>query len=99
MNRTTLISEMLKFHFGSKIFCSDGEDGIMVQVIFDATTRRMTHVGVKQGRFFGKTVYFPFASVVSATGDGVTLSVKRADVAAAKSEEPGGVILDNKSVV
>lgn len=99
MIKTTLISEMLKFHFGRKIFCSDGEDGVLVHVIFDPATRRMTHIGVKQGRLFGKAVHLPFDSVVSASGDGVTLRVKRADVAAATGEEQGGAILDNKSVV
>lgn len=101
MKRTTLISEMLKFHFGSKIFCSDGEDGILTQVVFDPATRRMTHIGVKQGRFFGKTVHLPFDHVVSATGEGVTLRVKRADLAA-KSEEPvgaDGAALAAKSIV
>src|SRR5712692_6234035 len=99
MNKTTLISEMQKFHFGSKIFCSDGEDGILVYVIFDPTTRRMTHIGVKQGRLFGKTVHLPFDSVVDATGDGVTLNVKRADVTVASGVEVSGALLDSKSVV
>jgi osmotically-inducible protein OsmY len=99
MNRTTLISEMMKFHFGSKIFCSDGEGGVLVHVVFDPTTCRMTHIGVKQGRLFGKTVHLPFDNIVSATGDGVALRVKRADLAAARSEGLGGVILDDKSVV
>src|SRR5689334_9480163 len=79
MNKSTLISEMLKFHFGSKIFCFDGDDGVLVEVIIDPSTRNITHVGVKQGRLFGKTVHLPFNDVVSATGDGVTLSVKLAD--------------------
>jgi osmotically-inducible protein OsmY len=99
MNRTTLISEMMKFHFGSKIFCSDGEDGVLVNVSFDPETCRMTHIGVKQGRLFGKTIHLPFDTVVSATGDGVILRVKRADLASARSEELGGAILDNKSAV
>jgi len=98
MKRTTFISEMLKFHFGSKIFCSDGEDGILTQVVFDPAKRRMTYIGVKQGRLFGKTVHLPFDHVVSATGEGVTLRVKRADLAA-KSEEPVGAALAAKSIV
>src|SRR5216684_3436075 len=57
MIKTTLISEMLKFHFGRKIFCADGEDGVLVHVIFDPATRRMTHIGVKQGRLFGNAVH------------------------------------------
>lgn len=99
MQKTTLFSEMLKFHFGNKIFCSDGEDGVLAYVIFDPAARRMTHIGIKQGRLFGKTVTLPFDSVVSATGDGVTLRVKRADVAAAKEEGQGGAKLDHKSIV
>jgi osmotically-inducible protein OsmY len=99
MNRTTSISEMQKFHFGSKVFCSDGEDGILAHVIFDPETRKITYIGVKQGRLFRKTVHLPFDKVVSATGEGVTLSVKLADLAAAKDEEPGGATLTSKSSV
>lgn len=99
MQQTALISEMLKFHFSSKIFCSDGEDGILAQVIFNPATRRLTHIGTRQNRLFGKTVYFPFENVVNATGEGVTLTVKRADVATASRTEAGGAVLDGKSVV
>src|SRR5258708_40360759 len=98
MIKTTLISEMLKFHFGRKIFCSDGEDGVLVHVIFGPATPRMTHIGVKQGRLFGKAVHLPFDSVVSASGDGVTLRVKRADVAASTGEEQWWALVDNRRV-
>ena len=53
------ILETQKFHFGNKIICTDGEEGILVQVGFDATARRMTYIGVRSGRFFGKTTYLP----------------------------------------
>ncbi len=99
MKKTTLISEMHKFHFGSKILGSDGEDGMLAYVVFDPATSCMTHIGVKQGRLFGKTVSLPFDNVVSATGEGVTMNVKRADLVAAKSEQPGGAILSGKSTV
>ncbi len=99
MKKATLISEMQKFHFGSRIFCSDGEDGVLAQLIFDPAAHRMTHIGVRHGRLFGKTVYLPFDTVVDATGDGVTLRIKRADVFAASSTAVGGVLLDSKSVV
>ena len=56
MNDTMHISEMLKFHFGSKIFCSDGEGGILTHVIFDPAALNMTYIGVKQGRLFGKSM-------------------------------------------
>ena len=99
MNKIILISEMLKFHFGSKIFCSDGEDGVLTQVIFDPATLSMTHIGVKHGRLFGKSVFLSFDCVISANEASITLSVKRSDVAAAKSQEPEGAALGSKSIV
>src|ERR1700730_1292264 len=104
MRKLISISEMQKFHFGSKIFCVDGEEGVLAQVIFDPATRRMTHIGVKLGRLFGKTVQIPYDTVEEATGDGVTLRIKRADLAAARHASPvssnaGAALLDNKSVV
>lgn len=99
MIKATPISEMQKFHFGSKIFCSDGEDGILAHVIFDPGTRCMTHIGVKQRRFFGKTAELSFDTVVRATGDGVTLSVKRADVVAAPTTRANGALLNSKTVI
>ncbi|MBV9228341.1 MAG: BON domain-containing protein [Chloroflexi bacterium] len=99
MDKTTLISEMQKFHFGSKIFCSDGEDGVLTHVAFDPAARCLTHIGAKQGRFFGKTVYLAFSTVVEATGEGVTLNITRSDLAAASQTAPAGALLDNKSVV
>jgi osmotically-inducible protein OsmY len=99
MNKTLLISEMLKFHFGSKIFCSDGDGGVLAQVLFDPATLNMTHINVKQGRLFGKSVFLPFDCVSSAHEAGITLSIKRSDVATAQSQEPGGAILTNRSIV
>src|ERR1700680_4039518 len=99
MSKAIRISEMAKFHFGNTIFCSDGEGGILANVTFDDTTRRMTHIGVKQGRLFGKTGYLPFESVIKAAGDGVTVGAKRAELAAAGDAPTGGVVLDSKSVV
>lgn len=99
MNKTMLISEMLKFHFGNKIFCSDGDGGVLAQVLFDPATHSMVYIGVKQGRLFGKNVYLPFDSVISATGEGIFLRVKRSEVDTATSQVPGYAILTSKSVV
>lgn len=99
MNKTTLISEMQKFHFGSKIICSDGEDGVLVHVLFHPATRRLTHLGVKQGRLFGKTVNTPYENVESATGDGITLTIKRSEMATATVSTGETVQLDSKSAV
>src|SRR5437660_10073214 len=96
MEKTTSIAEMQKFIFGSKVFCSDGEDGVLTHVGFDSTTRRMTHIGVKQGRFFGKTVYLPFNTVTNASGDGVMLSITRDTLAAASRTSSSQTHLDRK---
>ena len=99
MNKALLISEMLKFHFGSKIFCSDGDCGVLTQILCDPATLKVTYISVKQRVVFGKNVFLPFDSVVSANEDGVTLDVKRSDVFTATSQVPGYVALNNKSIV
>lgn len=98
MAKTTLISEMLKLHFGSKIICTDGEDGTLVDVVADPKSRRVTSIGVRQRRIFGKTVHLPFDTVEDATSDGVRLRITLDDVAAATAQFEG-VHLDNKSSV
>jgi osmotically-inducible protein OsmY/uncharacterized protein YrrD len=99
MDKTTSISEMQKCIFGTKIFCSDGEEGALTHVCFDPATRRMTHIGVRQGRIFGKTLYVSFNDVEKASGEGVMLRITRDELAAASKEEPTGTLLDSKSVV
>ncbi len=99
MEKTTLISEMLKFHFGSKVVCSDGEEGSLAHVGFDRASRSMTHIGVKLGRFLGKHVYLPFSTVLHAGGDGVTLGITYAELAQSSQEAPGSALFDNRSVV
>src|SRR6266852_3681241 len=80
MSKAALISEMQKFRFGSKVVCSDGEYGTLAQVVFDSSTRCMTHINVKQGRFFGKTVLLPFDTITSAGSDGIALRIASSDV-------------------
>ncbi len=99
MDKSTRISEMQKFHFGTRIRCTDGDDGYLTHVVCDPDTCRLTYIGVKLGRLFGKTVHLPYDTVVDATGDGVTLSITRADLATAGRPIAGGAILDNKSSV
>ena len=99
MSKVLRISQMAKFHFGNTLFCSDGEGGILANVIFDAATRRLTQIGAKQGRFFGKIGYVSFESVIKATGDGVTVGVKRGELAVASDAPSRGVVIDSKSVV
>ncbi len=99
MDKTLLISEMSKFRFGSKVFCSDGEDGILTHVGFDPTTRRMTYVGVREGRLFGKTVYAPFDAVTSASGEGIVLSITHDELSNVDKAKISGVELDAKSGV
>jgi osmotically-inducible protein OsmY len=93
------ISVMQKFQFGQSIRCSDGQEGRLAQVVFDAASHRMTALDVKFGHVFKRSVYVSFDTVVSVIGDGITLRISRADLAALGSEVPTGVLLDSKSVV
>ena len=98
MNDTSIL-ETQKFHLGSKIICSDGEEGTLVQVGFDSAARRITHIGIRQGRFFGKTTYLPYDTVTNATGEGVTLRIPGADVLDASKNAPNAVFLVDKAEV
>jgi len=98
MNKPISISEMRKFSFGAKVFCSDGECGLLTHIGFDSTTRRMVAIGVKQGWLFGRTVYVSYDTVTDATGDGVQLRISSAELLASKVEAQG-TLLDSKSVV
>jgi osmotically-inducible protein OsmY len=99
MEKSMLISEMHKFQFGSKVFCTDGEDGTLAHVVFDATTRRLNAIGVKYRRFGGKTVYLSGSTVIDAASSGINLTIARADLEASRSTAPSGVVLDSKSSV
>lgn len=99
MTQTALISEMQKFQFGGKIFCTDSEYGTLTQVGFDAATMRMTHLVFKQGRFFGKTFTLPFEAVKDANSDGIMLNLAMMDVMAASKADMAGALLDNKSTI
>jgi osmotically-inducible protein OsmY len=99
MNEMTSISEMQKFRFGGKVLCSDGEEGILSHVCFAASARSLSYIGVRLGLFFAKTVYLPFAAVVSASGEGITLKVTRAELASASQEVPPRVLLNRRSVI
>lgn len=99
MKQMISISAMLKFHFGSRLLCTDGEEGVLTSVGFDPTTQHMTYIGVRQGRLFGKTGYLPFQTIINATGDGVTLNVSCADLASSPKEMPSATFFDSKSTI
>ncbi|QBD82399.1 BON domain-containing protein [Ktedonosporobacter rubrisoli] len=99
MDKATSISEMHKFRFGSKVFCSDGEDGVLTHVCFDSATSRLTHVGVKQGRIFGKTVYLAVEQIVDASSEAVRLGITLDELAKASASEPTGALFDGRSAV
>lgn len=106
MTTSTRISEMQKFHFGKKIMGTDGEAGSLVHVVFDSESHRLTHLGMKQGHLFGKTVDLPYNTVTEATGDGILLrntckevQVLLAELAAAGEAATSGAVLDHRSLV
>ncbi len=99
MKKPPLLSDTQKFHFGSKLSCTDGEDGALTHIGIDATARRITHIGLKSGRLFSKTVFLPYSAIVTATDDGIMLNITRAELATASTVAPSGVLLDAHSVV
>lgn len=99
MEATTSISEMLKFAFGCKVFCSDGEAGTLTHVILDPSSRRLAAIGVKKGFLFGKTLYVPFEGIRSASGERVDLKLSSEEFAQASTNEPTGVVMDSGSIV
>lgn len=96
MSKVMRISEMSKFRFGSVISCIDGENGVLSEVFLDPSTRRLTGIGVKQGRLFGKTTYVPFEQITGASSNGVSLNAKRGELA---TNQPSGVMLNSRSTV
>lgn len=98
MEKIVSISEMAKFHFGGKVFGSDGEDGTLTHLGIDPSSKRVISLQVKLGRFFGRTVSVPFSTVVSASGNGVILSLVREELLAASAQSEG-VLVDGRSTV
>ncbi|WP_176728890.1 BON domain-containing protein [Thermogemmatispora onikobensis] len=99
MMKSELISELLKFRFGSKVFCSDGEYGLLDDVVVDSTRRSVTHVGVSRGLFVKKRFYLAFSQVSEASSDGVTLTISLAALEQEAVASPDGVHLSGRSLV
>jgi osmotically-inducible protein OsmY len=99
MINSTTISEMLKFRLGTKIVCSDGEEGSLSSIGFDAARQRLFALAIRVGRLFGKTVYVPFAHVVAATSSAITLDLTCEDLLSASNAVPAGVWLDSRCAV
>lgn len=97
MLKSTPISEMQKFHFGGKIHYTDGEEGTLVYTIFDPATLRLTHIGVRANRLFGKVTELLYSAVVSATGEGVMMNSTKEETQ--EAAPASSVKLDNKSTV
>ncbi|MGH2506693.1 MAG: BON domain-containing protein, partial [Ktedonobacteraceae bacterium] len=76
-----------------------GQDGTLTHVLFDAATKRLTCLAIKQGHLFGKTVYQPFGMVKQATGEGIWLACTLAELSTASSAAVPGTLLDSRTVV
>jgi osmotically-inducible protein OsmY len=99
MMKSELISELLKFRFGSKVFCSDGEYGVLDEVVVEPARRSVTHVGVSRGLFVKKRFYLSFGRVSEASSDGVRLTTSLATLEQEAVASPGGVRLSERSLV
>lgn len=90
---------MQKFRLGGKVIYAGGEEGVLAHVIFDPSTRHITHIGVRQGLLFGKTYNLPYTTVTGASSEAVTLNIKRADAPGANVTAVAGALLESKSIV
>lgn len=99
MQHVPSISVMQQLQFGQHIRCSDGEAGLLTQVVFDSANHRVIALGIMLRRVFGRSVSVAFATVVPATGENLTLRLSRAELAASSKEVPAGAVLDHTSVV
>jgi osmotically-inducible protein OsmY len=99
MTRSTFISETRKFRLGTKVMCSDGEEGSLASIGFDAAHRRLLAISIQVGRLFGRMVYVPFARIVDASSRGITLDMTREQLSEASREAPTGTWLESRSVV
>ncbi|TMC22406.1 MAG: BON domain-containing protein [Chloroflexi bacterium] len=99
MKTMTNISQMRKFYFGGKIFCTDGEVGSLAHVVFHSSTRRMTHLGMKPHHLFGKTIDLPYDAVAEATGEGIRLSITYEELMAISKVGVEGTVLDHRTLL
>jgi osmotically-inducible protein OsmY len=98
MGNTARISALMTFHFGTPVLCSDGQGGTLAAVLCEASSRRVTHIALMRGRLFRKTVYLPFASIATASEDGVRLTCSLAGLAAFPTRQ-SGMLLDAHTLV
>jgi osmotically-inducible protein OsmY len=99
MEKPMTMSGMRKFRLGTKIVCSDGEEGSLSSIGFDGSHWRLRAIGIHIGRLFGKTVYVPFARVIKATSSSITLDITREQLLEASREAPDGAWLSSRCVV
>lgn len=99
MRNNAPISAMWHYHFGGKIFCTDGQIGTLTHVLCDANEKYMTGLVLKQGRLFGKTWICPFTLIQGASGDGIRLSCTQTELAGADSVEETNITLDPRTSV
>lgn len=87
------------FQWGQSIRCSDGEAGVLTQVVFDAATHQSIALGIRLGRLFGRSVFVSFEMVREVTEDSITLGLSYAELCAVTKAIPKGALLDSKSRV
>jgi uncharacterized protein YrrD len=68
----------MNIRIGAHVEASDGRAGDVSRIVVEAGTRRLTHVVVKDSRFFGTERLVPIEDVSDATSDKVALRVSHA---------------------
>jgi len=68
----------MNIRIGAHVEASDGRAGDVSRIVVEAGTRRLTHVVVKDSRFFGTERLVPIEDVSGATSDTISLRVNHA---------------------
>jgi osmotically-inducible protein OsmY len=73
-------AEVHQVRFGTPVNASDGASGTVAHVVVDPGARIATHVGVRLGRWQGRSYTAPISQIASATSDGLALTISRDDL-------------------
>jgi uncharacterized protein YrrD len=68
----------MNIRIGAHVEASDGRAGDVSRIVVEAGTRRLTHIVVKDSRFFGTERLVPIEDVSDATSDKISLRVNHA---------------------
>src|SRR5215470_14298890 len=68
----------MNFRIGAHVEARDGRVGEVSRIVVEARQRRLTHIVVRDSRFFGTERLVPTEDVAGATSESISLSLSHA---------------------